>query len=183
MTPVLSSLLDASIRISLVAVLVTALVYVFRVRSSSLRHKAWLSVLAAMLLMPWLSRVAPRIAIPMAAPGVSEVPEGRSPDLYLGAVPSAIAGSGGGAETVSKGLPAPVQATSLAAAAPADRAFPWSALFAALYASGAVLLLGRLFAGWRAARRITAASRVVEVRGITVYECSQLSSPVTVGLR
>ncbi len=52
MTPVLSSLLDASIRISLVAVLVTALVYGFRVRSSSLRHKAWLSVLAAMLLMP-----------------------------------------------------------------------------------------------------------------------------------
>ncbi len=133
MTPVLSSLLDASIRISLVAVLVTALVYGFRVRSSSLRHKAWLSVLAAMLLMPVLSRVAPRIAIPIAAPGVSEVSEGISPELHLEATTAAIGGSGGAAETVSKGLPAPVPATSITPAAPAGRAFPWSALFAALY--------------------------------------------------
>ncbi len=113
MTPVLSSLLDASIRISLVAVLVTALVYGFRVRSSSLRHKAWLSVLAAMLLMPVLSRVAPRIAIPIAAPGVSEVSEGISPELHLDATTAAIGGSGGAAETISKGLPAPIQATSI----------------------------------------------------------------------
>jgi hypothetical protein len=64
-------LLDASVRISLVAIAVCGIVYLLRVQSSSLRHKAWQGVLFAMMLMPVLPRIVPRLEIPVVAPAQS----------------------------------------------------------------------------------------------------------------
>ena len=54
MTPLLRVLLEASVRVSLVAGAVGLVLLVARVRSSSVRHAAWAAVLCAMLLMPVL---------------------------------------------------------------------------------------------------------------------------------
>ena len=59
MTFLFRVLLDASVRISLVAIAVCGIIYLFRIQSSSLRHKAWLGVLFAMLSMPVLPRIVP----------------------------------------------------------------------------------------------------------------------------
>jgi hypothetical protein len=96
--------------------------------------------------------------------------------------PRVIRRSSSVSKTPPQSVAAPVQKTQSAPPATTG-SFPWSRLLTIIYAIGVALLLGRLFAGWRAARRILAASRPIRIGGIAAHECSLLSSPVTVGLR
>ena len=58
---ILYQLLDASFRVSVFAAMVALILAVARVRSNSVRHAAWTTVLLAMLLMPVLPYVLPSI--------------------------------------------------------------------------------------------------------------------------
>ena len=61
-------LADASVRMSIVALLVGATLAALRVRASGMRHAAWTVVLLAMILMPVLTYAVPAISIPLALP-------------------------------------------------------------------------------------------------------------------
>jgi Zn-dependent protease with chaperone function/tetratricopeptide (TPR) repeat protein len=167
-------LLDASVRITLVAIAVCGIVYLFRVRSSSLRHKAWLGLLSAMLLMPVLPRLAPRLQIPVAGPA--------QPMTRFEAPPPHIAGGAGPLAYRVQTQPA------MPGAGASPRAFssPGQQILLttlnALYAFGVLILLARLLSGWFLARRLSAHSSPVTVRGLTVYECANIATPVTVGV-
>lgn len=170
MTFLFPVLLDASIRISVVAIVVGAVIYFFRIQSSALRHKAWLGVLFAMPLMPVLPRIVPHVGLPVAASAPS-MTQYDAPRLQIGdgALPDVAARS---AEPGVSPMPP--------ATTPRERVL--SSTLYVLYASGALILLGRLLAGWLFARRLSANSSPIAVRGMTVYECAKITTPVTVGL-
>src|SRR5687767_11570222 len=60
---IIRALLEASLRVSLVAGVVALMLAALRVRSSRTRHAAWTAVLVAMLLMPILPYSVARLAI------------------------------------------------------------------------------------------------------------------------
>jgi hypothetical protein len=64
MTPFLEILLSCSIRIGAGALAIWGALIIGKVRSSSLRHTAWLVVLCAMPLMPILSHITPHFYLP-----------------------------------------------------------------------------------------------------------------------
>jgi beta-lactamase regulating signal transducer with metallopeptidase domain len=76
-------LIAASVRATVLALLVGALLAVLRIRSGATRHAAWLAVAVAMLLMPVLPRFVPGVPIelprqtfftPLVAPATMAVP-------------------------------------------------------------------------------------------------------------
>jgi hypothetical protein len=175
MTPFLSLLFDASIRISLAACAVGAVLLLARVRSSSLRHKAWLGVLCAMLLMPILLQIVPHIDIPIAyiprpAPLSSPIPT-----TAFANTPSPVA-----PEPIRPRLPSVLPST--AQSAPPHQP-AWHEIIFIAYLTGVALLAARLFTGWLSARALMRASGSTSLRGTTVYECSHVATPLTVGLR
>ncbi len=175
MTPFLSTLFDASIRISLAACAVEAVLLLARVRSSSLRHRAWLGVLCAMLLMPILLQIVPHIDIPIAyipSPAPLSPP---IPTSALANTPSPVM-----REPIRPSVPSVL--ASNAQSSPA-RQPAWPEIISVAYLTGVALLAARLFAGWLSARALMRASRPTTVRGATVYECSHVATPLTVGLR
>ena len=60
---VLGALLDASIRVSLLAGAQVVILAAIRVRAPAVRHRAWAIFLGAMLLMPILHRYLPEMVI------------------------------------------------------------------------------------------------------------------------
>jgi beta-lactamase regulating signal transducer with metallopeptidase domain len=171
MTSFLRVLADASIRINVVALAVGIAMMLARIRSSSVRHQAWLVVLCAMLSMPILPHVTPRVGIPIAAGPGAEVgnaaaadtgPIGMKPPGDLSPMPVAAAASPEQVET--------------------DRA-AWPAILLGVYAVGVTAFLCRLLAGWLLARRVLGASRRISVQNTLVYESAQVSTPMTIGLR
>jgi hypothetical protein len=71
---------DASLKVILLAVLVAAGIWIFRVRNSGVRHAAWFSVLLAMWTLPLLTAIVPSLLFPLPArlgfllPGRAEKP-------------------------------------------------------------------------------------------------------------
>src|SRR5260370_26815849 len=80
MIPLLQILLQSSIRATLVALIVGVLLAAAKIRSSSLRHTAWLAVLCAMLMMPFLPYVIPALPAPVPIPSISSARFESSPD-------------------------------------------------------------------------------------------------------
>jgi BlaR1 peptidase M56 len=172
MTTFLMTLFGASIRIAFAAFAVGAVLLLARVRSSSLRHRAWLVVLCAMLLMPILLQIVPHIDIPIdytPSPALSST----IPTPVPGKAPSAIV-----PEPIHPSAPniLPSNAQSAPARQPA-----WPEIIFAAYFTGFALLAARLLAGWLGARALMRASRRTTVRGAAVYECSHVATPLTVG--
>jgi beta-lactamase regulating signal transducer with metallopeptidase domain len=175
MTFLFRVLLDASVRISLVAIAVCGVIYLFRIQSSSLRHKAWLGMLFAMLSMPVLPRIVPALEVPVVAPELSiaqfEVPRLQTAD------------SAGSVAYMPPTQPAELK---IAVKPSTSTRGNWQVVLTTLYALylfGALILLGRFLAGWWFAHRLSPKSSPIGVRGMTVYECASITTPVTVGLR
>jgi beta-lactamase regulating signal transducer with metallopeptidase domain len=174
MTPYLDVALDASIRISAVALTVGIALLVGKVRSSSLQHAAWLAVLCAMPLMPLLPRVVPGIEVPAV---VTASEPGSAPALTDAVEVAPVPASESPAPTVAS-APRVVLDTPLERPAPV-----LPRLILLVYGLGAVLLLWRLIAGWFFVRRVLRSSRQVRIEDTTVYESALVSTPVTVGLK
>jgi hypothetical protein len=58
---------DASLKVILLALLVAAGIWIFRVRNSAVRHAAWFSVLLALSGLPLLTVVLPSLQFPVPA--------------------------------------------------------------------------------------------------------------------
>jgi beta-lactamase regulating signal transducer with metallopeptidase domain len=142
--------LETSLRVTALAGLVAVVLLAARVRSSSVRHAAWVAVLVAMVLMPVLPYCVPAVGVPVPAPAMrsvdalTEFVSPFSPPPDLGDVPARIT------------VPSAEEGLVLAPAVPvaAARRPIWPAAVAAIYALGFVLLASRLFVGWRRARRL-----------------------------
>src|SRR5687768_582124 len=178
----LAAVLGASIRIAVVAGLVAILLFVLRVRASSVRHGAWTMVLGAMILMPVLPLVVPPLlAIDLPAPPVAfDDLTGAPPrDVHMtppdATAPAAIVNT---ATASSTSLP------SRGPAIPGQR-LPWRSAIAALYAAGLMVMLLRIARGWRQVSRIASEARPIPgqfVESKRVSESSLVATPVTIGL-
>ena len=172
MTSFLRALVDASIRINVVALAVGIALTLARVRSSSVRHQAWLVVLCAMLSMPILTRVTPRVPIPIPARAGAEA--GNAAPADTGPV---------GREAPADPSPVPVAARAASPERVESHIAVWPAILLGLYATGVTAFLCRLLAGWLLARSVLGASRRISIQNTQVYESAQVSTPMTIGLR
>lgn len=169
-------LLDASLRISVVAVIAALILTIMRVRASSVRHAVWRLVLIAMLIMPLLPSIVPTFAIPV--------------------VVSAPAGMLARSDIASEPAPPMVVREDRTAVVPivnragadrpvAGRRSQWSivSIASAVYGLGAIVLVLRLIVGWfAAARLIRHASAVSHPCGALVRESALVATPMTAGV-
>jgi beta-lactamase regulating signal transducer with metallopeptidase domain len=190
--------LEASLRVTAVAALVALVLLAARVRSSSVRHAAWVAVLVAMVLMPVLPYCVPAVRVPVPVPAMRSVDAVAQFVSPFGPPPEAR-------DAVSPAEPARIVVApaegrfalgAVVLAAPARRPI-WPAAVAAVYALGFVLLASRLFVGWRQARRLVenrprvSISLEIEPKTHTptgnrhprsIFESALVATPLTVGV-
>jgi TonB family protein len=130
-----------------------ALLILFRVKSAAARHAAWTLVTAGMLCIAVTQPVMPWVAL-----------------RVIEAAPMAGGTRGPGLLTVAA---QPV-------AAPLARPFPSDTVLATLWATGALLLLGRLAYGYGSTLRMVRAAREIEPG---VWESDWIAAPVTVATK
>jgi hypothetical protein len=170
---------DISLRIVAAAAAVGLVLVVLRVRSGAARHAAWSAVLLAMLTMPVLMAIVPRVDVP--------VPSTLALDF------AAIAGEPSLREPRETPMSADVteRQPSVAVTSPAlegkERpsrlAFDWRIAAIALYAAGAVFFFARIGIGWFLARRLVArAIRVACDNQALVFESPAVATPMTTGI-
>jgi beta-lactamase regulating signal transducer with metallopeptidase domain len=176
MTTFADTLLNSSIRISLVAAVVALLLLIVRVRSSAVRHSAWVAVLCAMLLMPVLRYCVPAVPVPIPLPSNLSDAIPVMPAAPTLPFPAAVV-----RERPALADPAPIAAIPHVAQA---RGPIWGLLGILLYVCSVTTLLARLLFGWRSAQRMARTSRPVpELSGPhTVYESSLIAVPLTIGV-
>jgi hypothetical protein len=192
--------LETSLRAILAALCVGAILAALRVRSAAVRHAAWTAVMAAMLFMP----VLPKVAVPIPLPAAEAVPQPPAPDTDLRvSMPE---------PTTAREAPTPAAEVQLHAPEspgihpPASRAFPWRWAILGLYLTGLAALLARLAIGWRGANALARAAEPVSLTGLDgwsgyrrefrkdgdipasphfaapVYESADMAAPLTVGI-
>jgi hypothetical protein len=197
---ILGGLSDASVRISLVAAIVAAVLWSLRVRASAVRHRAWTAVVGAMLLMPALRVVMPAISIPIPAAAITAPAPGDLEAAVPAAIPaSTLKGSSynehratlNGSRDNDGGTRGNGSAPAATLKGPrhnndAERydslTLPFLLL---LYGAVASVLLVRLFAGWRAARSVAAVGDAIVIAGMDgarVHESRIVTTPMTVGV-
>jgi len=179
------AVLDASVRIALVAAMVALILVVSRIRSGGVRHAAWTAVLCAMLLMPVLPYCIPAIPIPIPASTAGIHAAFEVPEVLLPAQ-AALPGKDVTPAPASEILP--VQS---AAPGPAPRQW-WPAAALTFYGAGALALLFRLLLGWGSTLRIARTSVPADLpagirqnlhpRRIRVYESARAVAPLTLGI-
>ena len=169
---------DISLRIVVAAAAIGLVLAVLRVRSGAARHAAWSAVLLAMLTMPVLMAIVPRVEVP--------VPSTLALDF------GAIAGDpGSDAPLETPVAPDLTERPSVAADSPAveptDKSgrlvFDWRTATTALYAAGALFFLLQIAVGWILARRLVgAAVRVTCENRAPVFESQAVVTPMTMGI-
>ena len=170
---------DISLRIVAAAAAVGLVLVVLRVRSGAARHAAWSAVLLAMLTMPGLMAIVPRVEVPVPSTlaldfgGIAGEPNPYEP-LETPASPD-----------FTEPQPS-VAVTSPALEAkesPSRLAFDWRMAVGALYAAGALFFFARIAAGWILARRLIArAIRVACDNRAPVFESPAVATPMTAGI-
>lgn len=183
----LNLVLDTSLRIVAAASAVGLVLVVLRVRSGAARHAAWSAVLVAMLTMPVLTAIVPKVDVP--------VPSALALDL------GAIAGEGsedsfgpGGitddatAALARGAVPAGTSAPRLDMSTPQTRldtslATRLTPLLILVYFTGLLAFSVRLVGGWHLARRLVAGAAPVAVDNrAPVLESAAVTTPLTTGL-
>lgn len=160
MTGLFEVLLAASVRSLAVAGVVLLLLRILRVGDAAVRNGVWRAMLAGMLLMPVLPKLFPVTTVVVPMPDVPvPVAVMRSPV----AIRPAVTG-------------APLAVPPVIAAVPID----WESIAMTIYLGVAGVLLLRLLAGWRRARRMVGAGRYVAA--LDVVESAEIGAPMTVGV-
>lgn len=179
MTSFLEILLSCSIRIGAGALVIWGALILGKVRSSSLRHTAWLMVLCAMPMMPILSQIVPHFYVPgIQTSARSEAPQimpmSREPleNVSLPQLASNYA-EHSAAPVVSAARPSRIQMPDV------------PTMIFLVYLSGVAIFLWRCMSGLRMMRCIIQSSQPVfiEGMGIPILESDLVSAPVTIGLK
>ena len=175
-------LVDASLRVLVLALLVWLVLASARVRSSEVRHRAWTTALAAMLLMPVLPSLVPAVRVPVPAEVrlVSVVP-----DPAWTAEPAADDRIPAGPSRAAAATPFPTApASAPVGTTPRDTSRGGLTRVALMiYFAGALASLVWLVIGWRAAVRLVRAAVPAGVPGApAVLESAAVATPLTVGV-
>jgi hypothetical protein len=154
---VLRSLLDASIRISVVGAAVGLILIALRIRASGARRTAWTVVLCGMLAMPLLPYCVPVVRIPVPELtrrtwATAEMVRLSFPTGPVGALPIA--------PPVVSPAPEPTASARFSEWS-LPRAPIWSVVALTMYVLGALLSFARFARGWRAAQRIARSSQPI----------------------
>jgi len=172
-------MVQASIRATLVVLLVAGILTLLRIHAGGVRHAAWTAVAITMLLMPLLLPWVPAIAIPGSfAPLARGVPSTFPPEPYE---PLATR-SRENERSTALSPPAATMAGQLRPIGspvspdpPTEARWSW---IVRVYFFGLVLMLTRLIVGWIGAASLAHRS---ERRG-EFYESSEIHCPVTLGI-
>ena len=167
--------LDASVRATLLAALVAALLWLLRIPRGAPRHGAWLMVVVAMLLMPALQRLAPGMAVALP-PAVSDLTAFVTPEPA--ALPAARPSSPSTSSRPAASALAPVAPTPVPSITPPPSPIRWLELAGAAYLLIVLALLVRLAVALRVVARIITSTRSI---GDMVWESASVVTPVTVG--
>jgi hypothetical protein len=177
---ILTSLVEASLRVSVVAAAVGVMLLTLRIRADSTRHIAWTVVLCGMLLMPFLPYCLPVLEIPVLpfSQRAGAVPVSPEPDrLALATGPNAVERPSPTVSRTPEQHPPPHPSEQSVESRPM-----WSVLALAIYVLGAVPFFVRFALGWRAAGQIARGSQPI----VTAPDrrrlggpdgCGQLSTP------
>ena len=176
MNNVVRIVIESSVQSAALAFCVGVILAAARIRSGAVRHAAWLAVLCGMMLMPVLSRVTPKVQVPIALPAIADA-DVQSEQLVVGESHGRATAAG------PMALPRKYDAKQ-----PSSRQIwfrlPWAEIGLTIYAAGLLFLLACLVPGWRAARQIARSCALVPVpaTGATVCESELVNTPLTVGL-
>jgi beta-lactamase regulating signal transducer with metallopeptidase domain len=180
----LAFVVDLSVRITVAAALVGAVLWALRVRSAAARHAAWTAVLLTMVAMPILAAIVPRIPVPVpfhlpTNPGavavqLDEVLLPPSP-RFDDSAPAMV--SAAPAPNVEPREPSQLPAVS------ATTSVDWLPFAVALYLVGVATLSARLVVGWRMARPLVrSAARLNLTAAAPVFESAAVAAPLTTGI-
>ena len=183
--------LDISLRALAAAAAVGLILLLLRMRAAAVLHAAWSAVLFAMLLMPVLPSIVPRlpVTVPASAGDLFSVVSGTerpSPDdvRYARQAVAVI----NPAPALRVGNSGPLADRQPASITPARAPRPWLPLvLIGVYAAGVLLFLVRLLYGWSVAaamiRRAKQSSGPIRVDAMEgrVYQSSEVTVPMTVG--
>jgi beta-lactamase regulating signal transducer with metallopeptidase domain len=175
-------MLDYSLRIIIAAAAVGLVLVALRVRSGAARHAAWTAVLFAMLAMPVLTTVVPRIEVPVPSTLVPD--PGTIAAQYANGASEDSATRIESALTRTSGTSAALQPLPVVPDPEHPRTLmDWLAPMLAIYVAGLFYFTARLAAGWRLARRLVGAATPTEIESETrVLESSAIAAPVTTGV-
>jgi beta-lactamase regulating signal transducer with metallopeptidase domain len=181
--------LDTSLRALAAALAVALVLGLLRVRAAAVLHSAWSAVLVAMLLMPVLPSIVPplTIPVPVAAGDFFDSASGKKESS------ASVVGDSTQSRTVINTDPTAQEQSS---ARLSDRLPPFDTdrpsrswlplVLLTLYVAGVLLFVGRLSYGWLVAsalvRRAMRHGRVLNDVGRDVYESSEVTVPMTVGV-
>jgi beta-lactamase regulating signal transducer with metallopeptidase domain len=169
---------EISLRILAAAAAVGLVLRVLRVRSGGARHAAWLSVLLAMLAMPGLMAIVPRVDV--ALPSSLAVEFAAISDDSDLAKPVARAARADATELQPAVLSSP---TLPPAGESSHSAHNWRAAALAIYALGVLFLGVQIVIGWILGRRLVArAVRIACDNRAPVFESASIATPITTGI-
>jgi Zn-dependent protease with chaperone function len=167
---------DLSLRVVAAAAAVGLVLIVLRVRSGAVRHAAWLAVLLAMLSMPVLTAIVPKMEVPIP-PTVDFRAVAGEPDRPAFASPNRFDPGPAQPSPVATG---PDSEVPPSAARPAvDRRIA----AVSFYTIGVLFFFVRIAGGWILARRLMAGVRRVSCGNrAPVFESAAVATPVTIGI-
>ena len=170
---------DISLRIAAAAAAVGLVLVAVRVRSGAARHAAWSAVLLAMLTMPVLMAIVPRVDVPvpstLALDFEAIAGETSLHELRETAVNPDVTGPQSSVAVTSPALEANDR--------PSRLAFDWRIAAIWLYVVGALFFFVRIAVGWLLGRRLVArAIRVAWDNRAPVFESPAIATPMTTGI-
>jgi beta-lactamase regulating signal transducer with metallopeptidase domain len=166
----LRTLFDSSLRVIAIAGGIAGVLALLKVRSSAARHAAWTAVLCAMILMPVLPTVVPRLPLPIPSLPTASIQLDQT-------VPT---------EEVLIPVPAPPAPTPQTASTAPREPMPapaWPMILAAVYAFGVLVFLARFVVGAFAMHRFARSLSRTRFTGLgPLFESEFARAPMTMGL-
>jgi len=185
---VLDTLLETSVRATVVAAMTGLALAVFRVKTPSVRHAAWTAALVVMLLLPVASRYLPTVPLPAWVP---QMPVGAAAIVSPTAVQTIVETSDVTSNAVpmrtleSSNTPAAIvpaaSGTTALPTRPLQTPWTWRQWIAVVWFGVAVFFVVRELAGAWMARRLARSGVPVEGDAST-FASARIVTPVVVGM-
>ncbi len=173
-TSIFRLVLDSSVRCVAAAAAVATILWVARIRSSSLQHQAWTVVLGAMLAMPLLSAVVPSVQMPHSVAALVD----KVPEVETIARTTTRITSESGSRSRNR---IPAMSSIDSGSWPEQSLWPLAILI--VYMAGLLGLLFRLGLGWFYMKRLLRSSRAESTPdGPAMLESDLVSTPLTCGI-
>jgi hypothetical protein len=170
--------LDYSLRILIAAAAVGLVLASLRVASGAARHAAWSAVAIAMLTMPVLTMIVPKVDVPV--PSALALDPGTITAEYAGGM-VAPANTAPLEPGPSIGV-LPAASRPAAAPQPPRSRFSWKTAAVSVYIAGVCVFMLRLLVGWSLTRKLLRRAYPVPADGFRVVESRDTAAPLTIGV-